>query len=100
MSATPIPRTYALTIYGDMDVSSIKTRPSGRKEIITYLKKSSEIKDVLELMYEQIKQKHQIYVIAPLIEESDKIDLENEKYLLVNSFKKLEVILSKLNDCN
>jgi len=77
LSATPIPRTYALTIYGDMDVSSIKTMPSGRKEIITYLKKSSEIKDVLELMYEQIKEKHQIYVIAPLIEESDKIDLEN-----------------------
>jgi ATP-dependent DNA helicase RecG len=77
MSATPIPRTYALTIYGDMDVSSIKTMPSGRKEIITYLKNTNEIKDVLELMYEQIKQKHQIYVIAPLIEESDKIDLEN-----------------------
>ena len=77
LSATPIPRTYALTIYGDMDVSSIKTMPSGRKEVITYLKKNSEIKDVLELMYEQIKEKHQIYVIAPLIEESDKIDLEN-----------------------
>ena len=77
LSATPIPRTYALTIYGDMDVSSIKTMPSGRKEIITYLKNSSEIKDVLELMYEQIKEKHQIYVVAPLIEESDKIDLEN-----------------------
>ncbi len=77
LSATPIPRTYALTIYGDMDVSSIKTMPSGRKEIITYLKKSNDIKEVLELMYEQIKEKHQIYVIAPLIEESDKIDLEN-----------------------
>ena len=77
LSATPIPRTYALTIYGDMDVSSIKTMPSGRKEVITYLKKNSEIKEVLELMYEQIKDKHQIYVIAPLIEESDKIDLEN-----------------------
>ena len=81
LSATPIPRTYALTIYGDMDVSSIKTMPSGRKEIITYLKKSSEIKDVLKLMYEQIKEKHQIYVIAPLIEESDKIDLENVEKL-------------------
>jgi len=77
LSATPIPRTYALTIYGDMDVSSIKTMPSGRKEIITLLKKNSEIKDILNLMYEQIKLKHQIYVIAPLIEESDKIDLEN-----------------------
>lgn len=77
LSATPIPRTYALTIYGDMDVSSIKTMPSGRKEVITLLKNNNEIKDVLSLMYEQIKQRHQIYVIAPLIEESDKIDLEN-----------------------
>ena len=77
LSATPIPRTYALTIYGDMDVSSIKTMPSGRKEVITYLKSNKDIKDVLNLMYEQIKQKYQIYVIAPLIEESDKIDLEN-----------------------
>ena len=51
--------------------------PSGRKEIITLLKRNSEIKDVLELMYQEIKSKHQIYVIAPLIEESDKIDLEN-----------------------
>ena len=77
LSATPIPRTYALTIYGDMDVSSIKTMPSGRKDIITSLKKSNEIKDVLELLYQEIKAKHQIYVIAPLIEESDKINLEN-----------------------
>ncbi|MDO4963010.1 MAG: ATP-dependent DNA helicase RecG [bacterium] len=77
LSATPIPRTYALTIYGDMDVSSIKTMPSGRKEVKTYLKHPKDIKDVLSLMYEEIKQKHQIYVIAPLIEESDKIDLEN-----------------------
>ncbi len=81
LSATPIPRTYALTIYGDMDVSSIKTMPSGRKEIITMLKKNSEIKDVLKLMYEEIKLKHQIYVISPLIEESDKIDLEKIKEL-------------------
>ena len=77
LSATPIPRTYALTIYGDMDVCSIKTMPRGRKEVITSLKSSNEIKDVLELMYKEIKNKHQIYVIAPLIEESDKIDLEN-----------------------
>ncbi len=77
LSATPIPRTYALTIYGDMDVSSIKTLPSGRKQIITILKKNKEIKDVLLIMLEEIKKKHQIYVIAPLIEESDKIDLEN-----------------------
>jgi len=77
LSATPIPRTYALTIYGDMDVSSIKTMPNGRKEVITSLKSGNDIKEVLELMYQEIKNKHQIYVIAPLIEESDKIDLEN-----------------------
>ena len=77
MSATPIPRTYAITLYGDMDISLIKTKPSGRKEVISYLKKESEIKDVLNLMLQELKQKHQVYVIAPLIEESDKIELEN-----------------------
>lgn len=77
MSATPIPRTYALTIYGDMDVSNIHTMPNGRLPVITTLKKNSEIKDVLESMYRELKKGHQVYVIAPLIEESDKIDLEN-----------------------
>ena len=77
MSATPIPRTYALTIYGDMDVSTIKTRPKGRKKIKTLVKTNNEIKDVLELMYKELKENHQIYVIAPLIEESDNSDLTN-----------------------
>jgi ATP-dependent DNA helicase RecG len=77
MSATPIPRTYALTIYGDMDVSSIKTMPSGRIEVKTMLKKDSEIKEVLELMYKELKNNHQIYVIAPLIETNEEIDMEN-----------------------
>ena len=76
LSATPIPRTYAITLYGDMDISSIHTRPNGRKEIITILKKNKEIKDVLDLMYQELKQKHQIYVIAPLIEDND-TDMEN-----------------------
>ena len=75
MSATPIPRTYALTIYGDMDVSTIKELPKGRQEITTILKKNEEIEDVLNLMYEELKQNHQIYVIAPLIEESDTSNL-------------------------
>lgn len=77
LSATPIPRTYAITLYGDMDISSIHTRPNGRKEIITLLKKESEIKDVLDLMYQELKNKHQIYVIAPLIEESENSSMEN-----------------------
>ena len=75
MSATPIPRTYALTIFGDMDVSTIKERPKGRQKIDTYVKKNSEIKDVLGMMYDELKAGHQVYVIAPLIEESENSDL-------------------------
>ena len=75
MSATPIPRTYALTIFGDMDVSTIKERPKGRKKVETIVKKTTEIKDVLEIMYQELKNNHQIYVIAPLIEESENSDL-------------------------
>lgn len=71
LSATPIPRTYALTIYGDMDTSVIKTKPSGRKDIITKVVKENNLKDVLYQMLEEIKQGHQIYVVAPLIEDED-----------------------------
>ena len=71
LSATPIPRTYALTLYGDMDTSLIKTKPSGRKEIITKVYKNKEIKEVLSKMLEEIKANHQIYVVAPLIEDED-----------------------------
>ena len=71
MSATPIPRTYALTIYGDMEVSSIKTKPVGRKDVITYFKKEKDITEVLEMMKQEIDKKHQIYVIAPLIENRE-----------------------------
>ena len=77
LSATPIPRTYALTIYGDLDVSMIKTKPIGRKEIITEVKKESELKSVLSHIYEEIKLGHQIYVVAPLIDENEEIDLNS-----------------------
>ncbi len=77
MSATPIPRTYALTLYGDMDISIIKEKPIGRKDILTYVKKNNEIKDVLNMMVEEIKANHQIYVVAPLIEESETLDLSD-----------------------
>ncbi len=77
MSATPIPRTYALTLYGDMDISNIKTMPKGRKEVKTILKSEKEIKDVLEMMLNELKANHQIYVVAPLIEESDKVNLKD-----------------------
>ena len=77
MSATPIPRTYALTIYGDMDISIIKEMPKGRIPVKTYVKSDKEIKEVLELIYEELKNNHQVYVIAPLIEESENSDLTN-----------------------
>jgi len=76
MSSTPIPRTYALTIYGDMEISSIKTKPVGRKEVITYFKKEKEITSVLELMKQELDNKHQIYVIAPMI-DNENGDAEN-----------------------
>ena len=76
MSATPIPRTYALTIYGDMDTSIIKEKPNGRKDIITYVKKESELKDVLYKVLEEIKLNHQIYVVAPMILENEDMPLE------------------------
>ena len=75
MSATPIPRTYALTIYGDMDISIIKTKPEGRKEVKTLLKKNKEIKEVLSMMLEEIKLGHEVYVVCPLIEPSDEMNL-------------------------
>ena len=92
LSATPIPRTYALTIYGDMDISSIKTMPNGRLPVKTILKSDKDIKEVLALMYEEIKKNRQIYVIAPLIEESDKSDLENVNEL----YDKLNRALGKV----
>ena len=77
MSATPIPRTYALTIYGDMDVSVIKEMPKGRLPVKTKVFNNKEMKDVYKLMEEELINKHQIYVIAPLIEENEELDLTN-----------------------
>lgn len=77
MSATPIPRTYALTIYGDTDISSIKTMPKGRLPVKTYVKKTSELKDVLTGIYAALKNGNQAYVIAPMIEESEDTDYTN-----------------------
>lgn len=78
MSATPIPRTYALTLYGDMDISSIKTMPSGRKPVQTVLLNGKkDVAKYLNMMLEEIKKGHQIYIVAPLVEESEKIDLKN-----------------------
>lgn len=84
MSATPIPRTYALTIYGDMDISSIKERPKGQMPIKTLVKSEEDIKDVLSLIYEELKSNHQIYVVAPLIEGDEESELKDTKELEEN----------------
>lgn len=81
MTATPIPRTYALTIYGDTAISEIKGKPSGRKEVITVFKKNKEITSVLEMMKQELDLNHQIYVVAPMIETDDNDDKESVKNL-------------------
>ena len=81
MSATPIPRSYALTLYGDLDVSFISQKPGGRKEIITKIKKYSELKSVLTHILEEIKNNHQIYVVASLIDENEELDLKSVEVL-------------------
>lgn len=102
LSATPIPRTYAMTIYGDLDISYIKTKPTGRKDIITKVKKNSDIKEVLGLMLEQIKLGHQIYVVSPLVEEDETLNLTSINLLkekLSLAFKNLfriEIIHGKM----
>lgn len=87
MSATPIPRTYALTIYGDMDISSIKKMPKGRKPVETIIKSEEEMKEVLEMMYKELINNHQIYVISPLIEENDNSDLNDVEKIESNMQK-------------
>lgn len=90
MSATPIPRTYAITIYGDMKVTNIKMKPSGRQDVITILKKDNEIKDILLMMYNELKAKHQIYVIAPMIEEDESLQsVKNLEQNMNKAFGKL-----------
>lgn len=102
LSATPIPRTYAMTIYGDLDISYIKTKPTGRKDIITKVKKNSDIKEVLGLMLEQIKLGHQIYVVSPLVEEDESLNLtsinllEEKLSLAFKNLFRIEIIHGKM----
>lgn len=77
MTATPIPRTLAMTVYGNLDVSIIDELPPGRKAVKTSHSFDSKRLRVLGFMREQIKQGRQIYVVYPLISESEKLDLKN-----------------------
>ncbi|ANC76827.1 ATP-dependent DNA helicase RecG [Fictibacillus phosphorivorans] len=77
MTATPIPRTLAISAFGDMDVSTIDVMPAGRKPIITNWAKHGMLNRVLEFIKKEIESGRQAYVICPLIEESEKIDVQN-----------------------
>ena len=76
MTATPIPRTLALTVYGDLDVSVMRDMPPGRRAIVTTVKPESRRPDVYDLVREQIEAGRQAYVVYPLVEESEKVDLK------------------------
>ena len=101
LSATPIPRTYALTIYGDLDLSQIKTKPNTRKEIITKTVMEKNIKEVLLKMLDELKLNHQIFVVSPLIEDNDydisSVTLLKDKLnMAFNNKVKIEILHGKL----
>ncbi|WP_261132769.1 ATP-dependent DNA helicase RecG [Bacillus sp. Marseille-Q3570] len=77
MTATPIPRTLAISAFGDMDVSTIDEMPAGRKPIETYWAKHGMLDRVLGFIEKELERGRQAYVICPLIEESDKLDFQN-----------------------
>ena len=74
MTATPIPRTLTMTIYGDMDLSIIREKPNIRKPIKTYSKPENKINDIIKFIKKEIRLGNQIFWVCPLIEESKKID--------------------------
>ena len=77
MTATPIPRTMALTIYGDLDVSQIKQLPPGRKPIRTFVRGEESRGKIYEFIVKQIHEGRQAYIVCPLIEESEKLDVQS-----------------------
>jgi ATP-dependent DNA helicase RecG len=87
MTATPIPRTLTMTMYGDMDLSIIREKPKSRKPVKTYSKLESKIDDVIKFIKKEIKQGHQIFWVCPLIEESKKINHSSaiKKFEYLNS---------------
>ena len=73
MSATPIPRTMMMTIYGDMDISLIKSKPKNRQPIKTYSKNETKINEVINFIKSEISKKNQVFWVCPLIKESKKL---------------------------
>jgi len=87
MSATPIPRTLIMSIYGDMDISIIKEKPKNRKEIITYSKLESKIDDIIRFVKKELNDGNQVFWVCPLIDESKKIDHQSavKKFKYLNN---------------
>ncbi len=77
MSATPIPRTLAISLFGDMDISTIKEKPKNRTKVETKLFTNNQMDLVYLLIDEELKKKHQVYVVTPLILDSETLDLSN-----------------------
>ncbi|GEK30258.1 ATP-dependent DNA helicase RecG [Kurthia zopfii] len=88
MTATPIPRTLSITAFGEMDVSIIDELPAGRKEIETHWLKHEQFNQVLQKLEAELRAGRQAYVICPLIEESDKLDVQNA----VDVFQQLSTV--------
>ncbi|MFN6944737.1 MAG: ATP-dependent DNA helicase RecG [Cytophagaceae bacterium] len=90
MTATPIPRTLAMTLYGDLDVSVIDEMPAGRKAIKTIHRYDKDRLKVFEFIRSQIEEGRQIYFVFPLIEESEKLDLKNleDGYRIIDQYFK------------
>ena len=88
MSATPIPRTLIMSVYGDMDISIIREKPKHRKEIKTYSKLESKIDDVIRFVQKEVNNGNQVFWVCPLIDESKKIDHQSaiKKYEYLNKF--------------
>lgn len=93
MTATPIPRTLSMSLYGDLDVSVIDEMPPGRTPIITKRLYSSQKKDLYPYIKKQLQAGRQAYIVYPLIEESETLDLQNA----TEEFEKLKTIFSEFN---
>lgn len=91
MTATPIPRTLALFMYGDMDISIINELPAGRQKVDTYFVRPSMRNKVYEFVKKEIKNGRQAYIVCPLVEESEKLEAESA----VETFKKLKEVYFK-----
>ena len=93
MTATPIPRTLAMTLYGDLDVSVIDELPPGRKPVVTQHVFDRSLPSLYDSIRKQIRQGRQVYIVFPLIEESEKIDLKN----LEDGFEVLKEVFSEFH---